>query len=395
MNIGSIICAFFALAFAIKLYGVLDFLDYFEEIYSYHDEECIKIMSIGASEDHNKFNDNSIIMTQWKVTDYVPGEDRPGAMYVASGFLNSKKNQSTEEFVAKDLKIKELPIVNYPENVDFHPHGSYILDRELYVINHAYDKGGERIDVFDIITTSSDIPKRLVFKHSITSEWMKKEFNGILNSLVVVEPNKFYVTQYKGEPDSFVDDQMVSHETKALIEFLKARFLGTRNCHIWYCEYNSDEVNCRKVASHFTSANGLTHNKDYSKIFIADQKDIVIFDRDASTNDLSGRIELKAPHFIDNVKYDQTTEKVYGGTINNLMSVLKHKFPEESDELISGAVEISQNNDGKWEAKEVLSTSKLHCVSNGLRMHNHLVLGAGGIGYEGILVCPVVSDDNK
>lgn len=42
----------------------------------------------------------------------------------------------------------------------FHPHGIYIRkdktdNQWLYVINHAYDKGGERIDVFKFIETTN------------------------------------------------------------------------------------------------------------------------------------------------------------------------------------------------------------------------------------------------
>ena len=41
----------------------------------------------------------------------------------------------------------------FPNNVAFHPHGIYLLRQEgrmlLYVVNHAYSTGGERIEVFE------------------------------------------------------------------------------------------------------------------------------------------------------------------------------------------------------------------------------------------------------
>ena len=71
-----------------NVYSFLIFLDYFEDASSLQDsisdEGCIKIMSIGATEDQTKFNNNAILMTEWRVLEYKKGEDRPGAMYVAS-----------------------------------------------------------------------------------------------------------------------------------------------------------------------------------------------------------------------------------------------------------------------------------------------------------------------
>ena len=395
------------LAFAAKLYRVLKFLDFFEEPNSFHDNECVKIISIGASEDQTKFNDNSILMTRWRVVNYLQGENRPGAMYVASGFQTSKKSQSTQDFAANDLNIQELPIFNYPENVDFHPHGIDILDSTLYVINHAYDRGGERIDVFDIITTEEShdgdgIPTHLDYKYSITSDWMKKVLNGALNSLTVVEHNKFYTTQYLPEAEDLSNAGWLTVEQKKLVEFLESMFLGSQKTLIWYCEYDAEEkekesrLQCRKVAENMLGANGITHNQDYSKIFVADFKSIAVFDRDASTNNLTERTRVEVPNLVDNLKFDDITGNVYGGTVNSLWSVLKKPFPKESPELTSGVVELSQNKDnGMWEAKEMLSTSKMHCVSNGLRMHNYLVMGAGGFGYEGILVCPVAMSQSS
>lgn len=41
---------------------------------------------------------------------------------------------------------------DYPEGVAFHPHGFYYLKPAgmLFVVNHAYGKGGERVEVFKL-----------------------------------------------------------------------------------------------------------------------------------------------------------------------------------------------------------------------------------------------------
>ena len=419
-----------------NVYSFLIFLDYFEDASSLQDsisdEGCIKIMSIGATEDQTKFNNNAILMTEWRVLEYRKGEDRPGAMYVASGF-NQKNNNSnnginksssstiirTEDFVANKLKVEKLPIINYPEKINFHPHGIYIRkeDRTLYVVNHAYEKGGERIDVFRIITDDDididdDIPIRLDYKYSITSDWMKKELNGIINSIVVVEENKFYITQYEAEPHK-PSPFKLSSEFKKGVTLLRNLLLGPdANTHVFYCEYTplsssasssssalTDNLDCRKVAGQFEGANGITHNADYSKIFVSSWKSITVFDRDSTTNNLAGRITIHVPNVVDNIKYDDVTGNIYGGTLNNMFSsFITNPYPKESNKNVGGVVELYQDgehtsdadDDFSWKARQVITTSKLNSISNGLRMNDYYVMGAGGLGYKGLLVCPVV-----
>lgn len=372
-----------------KMYEVLTMLDYFEEPSTHHDEGCVKVTSIGASEDQTKFNNNSILMTEWRVSGYKHGETMlPGAMYVASGFQHARK----QDFVENHLKVQKLPIANYPEGVDFHPHGIYIFDRTLYVINHAFDKGGERIDVFGIQTdgdddSENDVPNRLDFHYSITSEWMKEEMNGILNSLVVVAKNKFYITQF--QPTAHKSNNWLSVEMQALVDFLKASLLGIKNTYVWYCEYDDDELTCLKAAGPFASANGLTHNADFSKIFVADQKKLFVCDRNSATNALEVQTMLELPSYVDNLKFDDASGNIYGGAVTNVWSVLKHKFPEEHEELTAGMVRVSLSGENEWQAEEILSTFKLNVISNGIRMGERYVMGAGGLGYKGILVCPV------
>eukprot|EP00536_Pseudo-nitzschia_multiseries_P005594 jgi/Psemu1/295946/fgenesh1_pm.107_\ len=392
-------------------------LDYLEEPFVHHDDDCVKVMSIGASEDQTKFNNNSILMTEWRVTGYKPGDEiPPGAMYVASGFQQgSETPKSAEEFVRNDLKIEKLPLVNYPEGVDFHPHGIYIRkeDRTLYVINHAYEKGGERIDVFTIGTANdgdddpeNEIPNRLDYRYTITSDWMKNEMNGIFNSLIFVEKNKFYVTQYLAIQE--IHDGWLSFKAKVTLERVKSLLYGKRATYVWYCEYDdesnaSSSLDCRKAADNFIGANGITHNSDYSKVFVVDHKTITVFDRNPSSNELEGRTTVDIPHLADNVKFDDVSGNVYGGTINNLWStVFKNHFPKESEDSTSGIVELVFEPESKkgassipWKPREVLSTSKLNGVSNGLRMNNFYVMGAGGFGYPGLLVCPVTEDTGK
>ena len=45
-------------------------------------------------------------------------------------------------------------MLNFPKEIAFHPHGIYIhQEKYVFVVNHAYDKGGERVDLFKLIET--------------------------------------------------------------------------------------------------------------------------------------------------------------------------------------------------------------------------------------------------
>jgi len=316
-----------------------------------------------------------------------------------------------------------LPIVGYPEGIDFHPHGMFVHkpDDTLYVVNHAFENGGERIDVFKIVTAATediddmdnDVPIGLEFKYSITSDWMKEHLNGVLNSIVVVEPNKFYVTQFYASAQDRSKDGWINADHREILKITNALVFKRRLTCVWYCDYNTDEsssspLHCRKVADDFIMANGMTTNADQSKIFVADTigKTITVFDRDASTNDLNGRTSVMLSNAVDNIKFDEESGNVYGAGISNMFqSYRNHEFSKGQDveTSTSGMLELSLVTQKKkygskcetfWKAKQVLSTPKLNMATNGIRMNHHYVMSSG-IGFDGMLVCPVVEEPNR
>ena len=388
-------------------------IDFFKKFVVYNDDGCFRDSSFGSSEDQTRFNNNSIIMTEWETLKYQPGEDRPGAMYVASGFRYSDTTQSGKEFAEKHLTIEKLPLVGFPEGVDFHPHGMSIHkpDNTLYVVNHAFENGGERIEVFDIVTHGSEIeiadfdnevPSKLHYKYSITSDWMKREMNGILNSVLAVQPNKFYVTQY----EAHAHDRSMSNTRKDL-DFFGILFFKRKNTNVFYCEFDpaNNHLDCKKAAGGFVLANGITHNADFSKIFVSDfvGRFISVFDRNPSTNELTHRIDVKTPHTnVDNIKFDPVSNKIYGAGLSNMYASFKNfaLYPgQHKDESTSGLIELDYSTNLKkiedhyqgWTLKNTLVTNKLNMITNGIRMNSHYVMGSG-VGFDGILVCPIVKD---
>jgi hypothetical protein len=49
------------------------------------------------------------------------------------------------------MAVTALEMKGFPPHLKFFPHGIYLLEKRLlYIINHAYDKGGERVEVFQV-----------------------------------------------------------------------------------------------------------------------------------------------------------------------------------------------------------------------------------------------------
>lgn len=137
------------------------------------------------------------------------------------------------------------------------------------MVNHAYAKGGERIEVFDIRVDNNDIPYRLDYKYSITSDFLNDHLMGVINSLVVVDKNKFYITKF-----------MDAHNVDGTFEMptISSTLFPKDRLPVYFCDYTSGKLECEVAADNFRGPNGITHNKDYTLIFVnGGNKNIRVF----------------------------------------------------------------------------------------------------------------------
>lgn len=119
------------------------------------------------------------------------------------------------------------------------------------------EQGGERVEVFDIVT-KDDVPASLKYKHSITFEDYNSDVYGVLNSIAVVSPNKFYVTKFKPyamaphSPELTFFDNLVKDYN----------YLGLfKRTHVLYCSWNG-KLYCNVAAKSFKVANGIELSPD-------------------------------------------------------------------------------------------------------------------------------------
>lgn len=174
------------LAFSLFVYYTITSLDMFIVIIPHDYENCEKLETSQAVEDLTIFG-NIII---------GGGDDR-----IASYSQNFAARQlKPGSLIAIDPVTKNtytILIENFPD-INFHPHGLYLYrNSSLYVLNHAYYNGGERIEIFDLFENENKVKAK--YKKSITFD---DSYLGRLNDLAVLNDEEIYITEWISEPCS-------------------------------------------------------------------------------------------------------------------------------------------------------------------------------------------------
>ena len=177
-------------------------------------------------------------------------------------------------------KLTAVPFEGFPAHLAFHAHGVYYtgfneinqnddlnpayINQEdaarkkdgaeqendkraksyplLFVINHAYNKGGERVEAFEL----RDPDGRgyvLSYRGSLGADYFTAKFNGIINDLVVdIEHRTVYFSQFRPTPESINGRASGSKwEQKLGYTLIKVYgLLGMLNAKMWRCHLPPD-----------------------------------------------------------------------------------------------------------------------------------------------------------
>jgi len=310
--------------------------------------------------------------------------------------------------IPKLTKEKKITLDSFPDGDSFHPHGLFLEQSNpprLHVVNHAYSNGGERIDVFKVLGSGyKDV--HVQYFQSIKPQLFSK-LTGILNDLVVIEPGKLYVTQYRAFPDML--DGRDFHSNQTLGKFYGVLntisfFSGMKNSPSWFCSYDSNhpgetDANCFSASPALWMSNGIIEDNDgYIYIVNPPNKEVVVHKRDRQSNSLVPEAVIKTPRAIDNLVLDKENGKLYGGalTISNfldfVMEVAKTKSKPKNIVIPGGAIEITIEKDTHgnrtYKAEEILYMpgTKLSGISVAAKADNKILFGSW---YDkGIVICP-------
>lgn len=200
----------------------------------------------------------------------------------------------------------KLEMVDYPKDVSFHPHGIFTKNKKfLYVLNHAYNKGGERIDYFEIDVAN----KKALYKSSMIFE---NEYNGRINDFVVLDDYNTIIASTwrafkinKNEPNKFL----------SIMEFILS-LIEIKLNNVLTCGFKENKC---KILESFVMSNGVNWNRK-DKVYVVDSSQRMVKEfkisfspNDSSFNglDLIHTRTINIGFFLDNVIYDEENDKLY------------------------------------------------------------------------------------
>ncbi|KAH9255136.1 hypothetical protein BASA81_006895 [Batrachochytrium salamandrivorans] len=319
--------------------------------------------------------------------------------FYADGFNSVQKGA----LYAVDLKSEELQRLDLglPSNSDFLPHGLNVAGNEVLVVNHAAKE--DRIEHFLLHRDNSSKTIRL--------QWTKSR--SLLGMIPHASANSVtragedvYITTWLGGNGGLPNGAEHPPTTWLGIQFklvfvwnylITPAFPGLRT--VWptfvlRCRDHEDQ--CTVAASGFGSSNGITSSMDGKLVFVIDfpVRQLVVFDRDASTGALTKRTSHVLPSYADNImlakqvggKYELHMGVVVDFATYIVRLVTKNEHPPAANGLL--VVEFDPiTNQFTHKHKFVHDGSLLHSSSAATIWGGNRVLLSSPALHSGLLIC--------
>ncbi|CAK75411.1 unnamed protein product (macronuclear) [Paramecium tetraurelia] len=216
-------------------------------------------------------------------------------------------------------KVVKLGIKNFPNDISLYVHGIDIREQldgvYIYAINHAYQNGGERVEVFKIL----DEHLNLEYRHSII---MDDKYNGILNDLILIEDNRFLITKYM----PYTDPKEGRHQITPL-HLLKTVFLWVsqqRTSYIVDCKFQKEgtiiKPNCKELLDAPLTGvvlNGITWDRK-NRVWAGDTIAKQLNEYEITPSGLVFKRFIDIENSIDNLEYDVDRNSLILGLIPKL-----------------------------------------------------------------------------
>ncbi|EAR88560.1 transmembrane protein, putative (macronuclear) [Tetrahymena thermophila SB210] len=239
---------------------------------------------------------------------------------------------------SQNLQIQKLELIGYPKELDFYPHGQYIIENTYYVCNHGYEKSdGDRIDVFDVVKSQNNTIY-LQFKYFTH---LGPRFTGDANDLVVLNNQRFLVTDWYPIAFPLEGPSHLTNLEKIKIQTFQA--LKIRGSHLWDCQFKINQLaECEIVeGSDGVMVNGVAF----------DQKETILTSDTIGQKLRSFKIQgdgsLKLHQVIDtrlaadNINFDKVRNQfLVAGTLNS------EKDSQVLAKNMTASIELIQNNPG-------------------------------------------------
>mmetsp|Transcript_46409 Transcript_46409/g.116870 ORF Transcript_46409/g.116870 Transcript_46409/m.116870 type:complete len:418 (+) Transcript_46409:89-1342(+) len=296
-------------------------------------------------------------------------------------------------------KLSVLPLKGFPDRIPFHPHGIYYDPKRerLFVVNHAYREGGERVELFTVQQSSAD-QYQARYLRTVRSKAFDAFAMGNLNDVISPFENELYVTVYRAFPDPLEGRQAASPLVSALLDPL-AFIMGSAT-FVYQCRFEeragaTEFATCAVVADHLGMANGIAHSADRSELFVSDMPNwrLARYLRDSDTGRLSRNGHVSLPHAVDNLELDRESGAFYGGSVPSFLRHIAFTDSDGAEFSPGGSLRIELLPDGSARTHDLIMQdgSLISGVSCGPKIGKYVVLGSWAA--PGILVCPFSESD--
>ena len=392
-SVTNIILLFLSIIIYI-IYNLYSIIDPNHTITSVNSDKCRKYKGIIGAEDVIKFGKFLVAPSDdrlklWEDPNFTTLQVPNGGLYLI--------NPETEQI--RKLELKGFP---YAAGVVFHPHGMYFTNGFLYVINHAYSRGGERVEVFTLDRQEDleDLTKfetlGIRYKYSIKFDDMHM---GRLNDLIVTKSaegkDEIYITQYLPFADS------VSGRAKGSLSKIPSFGvigLKLKWSYVFYCKgTKSGLASCKQITSPKVSAlmnNGITINPKTGLVYISRTFDrsVGVFKIDDNDRSVLHHVkEIPINYLSDNVEFDEVSNSILIGSLGNMLDHVKYIENtlkgglDKEFKCWYGSERINLENDA---VEVVVMTDNGLCgIASMAQVGNKVFMGSWA--EDGILVCDI------
>lgn len=356
-------------------------------------EKCIVVKGALGIEDIVKYKNNFLIGGSsdrgrlWLVPIFKTNIPDGKLIYVKI------KNDEKNKIQINDLKIKNMHMKNFPKDIGFHPHGIYLhREKFLYVINHAYDRGGERVEVFEIKENQDSKNGEPLYAEYLRSIKFADNFSGLFNDLIVIGDNdEILITKYlpiRDPKESGRHSDLYLKIRYALLLALKLPWTSVYHCRASYCT----EV----LGTEAMMNNGITWDEDNKLVYVSQlpEKRVRVFTLEKNDDDkkiLKFQYDINSIHSLDNLEFDKNNGIISAGVVGRIFdhmmieqNIDEKKSLEGVGKRWGGSLTIDTKKENKVEI-QVIQNSMFYGVSSSIKDGN--IIYHGSSVDNGILVC--------
>lgn len=383
----------FILLLSYVCYNIFSLTDYFKKVSVYNDNNCYNINGPIGIEDivHYKHY-------------LIGGSNQYLPLFTQDNSIHQTDNGQMIALNTKTNQLFTLPIVNFPSNVPFHPHGLYLYhNKYIYVINHSITEG-ERVEVLEILytnTNANDNSSALVlqYDHSII---LPHGFNEITNDLVVINTDEFYITT------SYIleRDNKRNKIKRVLFEITNALSIMFK-INLAYTYHYKNNTMSKVLYSNGLFNNGIEYDEDNNLLFIAQTLNkrirVLEIDNNSNSNINNGnRIkfnrDIYLDYALDNIHYDINKSVITAGVIGNVYYSIQFSklFARngngngEIKNMYGGAIEINLKNHDEITLLIMAKEDKMKAITSAIVINDKVYLSS--FGFNGLLVCLINSN---